>query len=157
MKKLFFTVLLAVGVCTMAQAQQKGLRLGVHAGIPLSDASDVSSFNLGVDASYLFDINENIALGAATGYSTFFSKDDFENYSYIPVAVSARGAFSWSIFYTADLGYAVALEEDAKGGLYYQGKLGWAFSKVDVFAFYKGIEADKSSLASIGVGVAYKF
>lgn len=156
MKKLFCYVLVLAGLSFTAQAQQKGLRLGAHAGIPLSDASDVASFNLGVDASYLFDVTENIALGPATGYSTFFSKEDFENYSYLPIAVSARGAFSWSIFYTADVGYAAALEQDAKGGLYYQAKLGWAFGKLDVFGFYKGIDADGSSLGAIGAGVAYK-
>lgn len=156
MKKLFFTVLFLTAFGGIVQAQQKGLRLGAHGGIPLSDASDVSSFNLGLDASYLFDLTENIALGGATGYSTFFSKDDFDNYSYVPVAVSLRGAFSWSIFYTADVGYAAALESDAKGGLYYQAKLGWAFDKFDVFAFYKGIDADNSSLQAIGAGVAYK-
>jgi len=157
MKNLFFTVLLLMGLGTVAQAQQKGFRLGAHAGIPLSDASDVSSFHAGVDASYLFDLNDNVALGAATGYSTFFSKENFDNYSYVPVAASARVAFSWSIFYVADLGYAVALEDNTDGGFYYQGKVGWAFKKVDVFGFYKGIFVDDSSMDAIGVGIAYKF
>ena len=157
MKKSFLTILVLLSLCFEVQAQQEGLRLGTHIGLPMSDASDVSSFHLGVDASYLFDVTENLAVGAATGYSTFFSKNDFDNYSYVPVAASVRGAFSWSIFYTADLGYAVALEDGAKGGLYYQGKLGWAFGKVDVFGFYKGIFEDDASLDAIGAGVAYKF
>ncbi|MEP6929501.1 MAG: hypothetical protein ABI850_05790 [Flavobacterium sp.] len=156
MKKILFTAAFLFGFSLVSQAQNEGFHLGGHVGLPLSDASDFSSVNVGADANYLFGISDNFALGVATGYSAFLGKDDFDTYSFIPVAVSARANYSDSIFYAADVGYAVALDSDTDGGLYYQGKLGWTNSTLDIFAFYKGISADSSNISSVGLGVAVK-
>ena len=51
MRKLLFSALVLIGLCNVANAQNEGFRVGVSGGIPLSDASDFSSFNAGVDAS----------------------------------------------------------------------------------------------------------
>lgn len=155
MKKLILSVLL-IGFGSTAEAQQDGFRLGAHAGVPLSDASDISSVNLGIDASYLYGIADSIAIGVASGYSTFLGKDDFDGYSFIPVAASLRGGYGESIFYTADLGYALALTDGADGGFYIQPKLGWTNSRIDAFVFYKSISADGASLGAVGAGIAYK-
>jgi len=156
MKKLLLSVLVLVGFCIKAQAQQEGFRLGAHAGIPLSDASDVSSAHLGIDASYLYGVTDRLAIGVASGYSTFLGKDDFDGYSFVPVAASLRGGYGDSIFYTADFGYALALTDDAEGGFYIQPKLGWTNSRIDAFVFYKSISADGASLGAVGAGIAYK-
>lgn len=156
MKNLLLSTLFLVGLATVAHSQQQGLRIGAHAAIPLSDASDFSSVNLGADASYLFDITDKFALGAATGYSAFLGKDDFDTYSFVPIAVSGRASYGKNIFYAADIGYALALNTDADSGLYYQAKLGWTNNTIDAFIFYKGISTSDVSLAAIGVGVAYK-
>ncbi|MDR6966579.1 hypothetical protein J2X31_000577 [Flavobacterium arsenatis] len=157
MKKLLFSALLLIGLCNVANAQLDGFRVGVSGGLPLSDASDISSFNVGVDASYLFGITDTFAAGVATGYSTFLGKDGFDDYSFIPVALSLRAGYGSSIFYTADIGYAVATTTDAEGGLYLLPKAGWTNGQWDAFIFYKNIDADDVSVASIGVGAAYKF
>ncbi|RYZ28299.1 MAG: hypothetical protein EOO10_10055 [Chitinophagaceae bacterium] len=155
MKNLIWSALL-IGFCSTAEAQQDGFRLGAHAGIPLSDASDVSSAKLGIDASYLYSITDRVAIGVASGYSTFLGKDDFDGYSFVPVAASLRGGYGDSIFYTADLGYALALTEGADGGVYIQPKLGWTNSRIDAFVFYQSISADGASLGAVGAGIAYK-
>lgn len=157
MKKLVFLALVLIGLCNVANAQNEGFRVGLSGGIPLSDASDFSSFNVGVDASYLFNVTEKFAAGVATGYSTFLGKDGFDDYSFIPVALSLRSNFGESIFYTADIGYAVATTKDAEGGLYLLPKAGWTNGKWDAFIFYKSIDADEVSVSSLGLGAAYKF
>lgn len=157
MKKLLFTFLFLSVFGLTVHAQNDGFRLGAHGGFPFSDAKDFSSFNFGLDASYLFPIKNNIAIGAATGYSSFIGKDDFDSYSFLPVAVSGRVDTSLkNIFYTADVGYAIAFDTDTDGGLYYQVKTGWTKNNIDIFAFYKGISADGTSISSFGLGVAYK-
>lgn len=156
MKKILFSFLFIAGFSLAVHAQHDGFRVGAHGGFPLSDAADFSSFNIGADANYLFNVTENLALGASTGYSTFLGKDDFESYSFVPVAVSGRTGYGDNIFYAADVGYAIALEDDTEGGLYYQAKFGWTNSSIDAFAFYKGISADGNSISSLGLGVAFK-
>ena len=156
MKKLLLSTFLFICFIAASNAQQGGFRVGGHAGIPLSDASDFSSFNIGADATYHWNISEKFALGAATGYAVFMGKDDFDNYSFIPVAASARAGYGKSIFYTADLGYAVATDSDTDGGLYLQAKLGWTNSAIDAFIFYKNISADNASLGALGIGIAFK-
>lgn len=153
MKKVLFCFLV---FSAAVHAQHEGFRLGAHGGFPLSDASDFSSFNLGADAGYLFNVTEKLALGASSGYSVFLGKDDFNSYSFIPVAVSGRTGYGDNFFYAADVGYAAALESGTEGGLYYQAKLGWTNGLIDAFAFYKGISADGNSLSSLGAGIAFK-
>ncbi len=157
MKKLLFSALLLTSLCNLANAQHEGFRIGLNGGIPLSDASDFSSFNAGVDASYLYGFSDTFAAGVTTGYSTFLGKDGFDDYSFIPVALSLRAGFGSNIFYTADIGYAVATTKDAEGGLYLLPKAGWTNGQWDAFVFYKNIDAKEVTVASIGLGIAYKF
>lgn len=162
-KNRLVLLILFFGVNFSVNAQD--IRLGVHGGFPIGDAGDVSSFNLGVDASvYFFDINEKVSLGVSTGYTRFFGKDDnvggidveYDDFAYIPISAAARGLFgaNQNIFYTAILGYAVGLD-DADGGFLYGAKLGWTNSTVDVYAFYRGID-DEITVNTLGVGVAFK-
>lgn len=159
--KSLFLVAIVAGFTQSLSAQD--IRVGVHAGFPVGDASDVSSFNLGIDgAVYFYKVKNFLDLGIATGYSRFFGKTEtvygvdftYDDFGYIPIAASGRGNFDHSIFYTADIGYGIGLN-NADGGLYYQGKIGWMKDNFDLFGFYRGI-SDNISVASIGVGVAYK-
>ncbi|MFL9836787.1 hypothetical protein ABS768_04710 [Flavobacterium sp. ST-75] len=162
-KKQLLLLLTFLGLTFAVNAQD--IRVGAHGAFPTGDASDVSSFNAGVDASvYFFDINEQVSLGVSTGYTRFFGKDEtvgdikfeYDDFTYIPITASARGLFGTkqNIFYTANLGYAVGLD-DADGGFIYQANLGWTNSVIDVFAFYRGI-SDEITVNSFGAGVAFK-
>lgn len=162
LKRGILTVLTVLGLTFTSNAQS--IRVGMHAGIPVGDAADVSSFNFGLDASmYFLGVNDWLNIGVATGYTHFFGKEetvdgvdvDYESFGYIPVAASARGTFGKGIFYTADIGYGIGTN-DADGGLYYQGKLGWSDTHIDVFAFYRGVSADEFDATSIGAGIAFK-
>mgnify|MGYP003574956030 CR=1 FL=1 len=159
---LFFTLLLVIGIHFTSKAQE--LRLGVHGALPVGDAADVSSFNAGVEASlYFIKINDNLDIGASTGYTRFFGKDDtvngidvsYDDFAYIPISASARGHYDNGFLYVADVGYGVGLN-DVDGGLLYQAKLGWTFSNIDTFLFYRGITADEIDNTSLGLGLTFK-
>ena len=79
MKKVLLTAALAVAGMVGVSAQTSGVEGTVHVGIPVGNASDVSSFNLGVDLAYLHPIANNFKLGAKVGYDHFIAKSDFKD------------------------------------------------------------------------------
>lgn len=151
---LVFASLLAGLVSMNAQGD---FRAGAHVGIPVGDTSDFTSFTIGGDVSYLWTVADNFSAGISTGVSTYPGKDDFENYSFIPLAASGRVDFSEMWFGGLDLGYAIPLE-DAEGGFFYQPKIGYTNGEFDLFAYYQGISISDSdfNVTSVGLGAAFK-
>jgi hypothetical protein len=157
MKKIILSVL-AVFAFGAAQAQDGGFKAGVHLGLPMGDAGDLSSFNGGVDLAYMWSVADSFNAGLTAGYTYFSGKDGLGNFGFIPVAASAQYSFSDNIFGGADLGYALyAGEGDGDGGFYYQPKVGYQTEKFEVYASYKGISADGSTISTVGLGFNYKF
>lgn len=158
MKKvtLLFALLLGGALCMNAQGD---FRAGVHVGPNIGDTSDFSSFNFGVDASYLFSVSDLFGAGIAIGYSSYPGKDDYDNFSIIPIAASGRVGFAENWFAGLDLGYAIATEDaGGDGGFYYQPRIGWTMGTFDLFAYYQGISVKDSSfdVSGLGVGGAIK-
>lgn len=138
MKKLLLVG--AFALLGSAVNAQEGFKLGGHIGIPVADASDVSSFTLGVDASYMWNITKGLDLGVASGYSHFFGKDNFDDFGFIPVAVSGKYKFSGApIFVGLDLGYAISVKDGMDGGFYAQPKFGYQMSKGELYIGYQSI------------------
>ncbi|UHO40020.1 hypothetical protein H5J24_08405 [Chryseobacterium capnotolerans] len=122
-----------------AQAQE-GLKLGGHIGVPVSDASNVSSFTLGVDGAYMWNIAKGFDLGVATGYSHFFGKDHFDDFGFIPVAVAGKYKFKGApIFVGLDLGYGISTKSGIDGGFYAQPKFGYQMSKGELYIGYQSV------------------
>ncbi len=168
MKKLCIVAMLAIFSFTSVNAQE-GLTAGIHVGIPSGDISDYSGLNFGVDLSYLFNVAEGFDAGLTTGYTHFTGKDqtfsgdgvDFtvetDDFGFIPLAGTARYSFADNIFGAVDLGYAVSTQSGGSGAFYYQPKAGWKSETMDVFAFYKGMSKDGSTIAAFGVGAGFRF
>lgn len=122
-----------------AQAQE-GLKLGGHIGVPVSDASNVSSFTLGVDGAYMWNIAKGLDLGIATGYSHFFGKDHFDDFGFIPVAVAGKYKFKGApIFVGLDLGYGISTKSGVDGGFYAQPKFGYQMTKGELYIGYQSV------------------
>lgn len=164
MRKIILSVL-AVFAFGAAQAQDGGFKAGVHLGLPMGDAGDIYSFNFGLDVAYMWAISDDFQAGVTTGYSYFSGKEidlgglSFKvNGAFIPVAASGQYSFSDNFFGGADLGYAVyAGDGDGDGGFYYQPKVGYQTEKFEIYASYKGISADGSTISTVGLGFNYKF
>jgi len=177
MKKIILSAIAIMALGTAAQAQDEGgFKVGIHAGIPMGDAGDFYSFNAGVDVAYMFPIADEFLLGVTSGYSYFAGKEFEQTYSpgfgmpaitvtgpkvngaFLPVAAAAKYSLSESFFIGADLGYALYIGDgEGDGGAYYQPKVGWQSESIEVFASYKGIAVEDTSISTIGVGAAYKF
>jgi len=165
MKKLF----LIAGLLGFSQmyAQQTEIditpdnswfKAGITAGVPLGDASDVSSFNVGLDLRGQYLVNPNLGIGIASGYSHFFGKDEVDDFGVIPAAGFIRYYFKpKGLFLGADLGYGFLTNfEDNAGGLYVNPQIGYHNRDWNLYAFYQNTFAENDvDLQTVGVGVTY--
>lgn len=157
MKKLIMIAAMAVFGLSSAQ---EGFKLGAHIGVPVADAGDVSSFNLGLDAAYMWNVAPSFDLGIASGYTHFIGKsydvpggsikgDDF---GFIPIAASGKYRFSGSpVSLGLDLGYGISTKDGIDGGLYYQPKVAYNFSQGELYLGYQGVSTD-FSVGSVNLG-----
>lgn len=151
MKKLFFLAIIAIFAFTSlnAQGQFKG---GVNAGLITGDFSDFYSFNLTIDASYLWEVSDQIEVGAATGYSHSFGKNDdlieAEDAQFLPLAAAGRFNISEEFAVGVDLGYALGINDGNDGGFYYAPRVQYSVSEsLDVVLAYRGVSLDAGPIS----------
>lgn len=153
MKKLF--LIAAMAVFGLSSAQQ-GFKLGAHIGVPVADAGDVSSFTLGLDGAYMWNVAPSFDLGIATGYSHFIGKSNngykVDDFGFIPLALAGKYRFSGSpVSIGLDLGYGFSTKDGIDGGFYYQPKVAYNFSQGELYLGYQGISS-KIGPFDFGVG-----
>lgn len=145
----------------LMQAQDSGLRLGVHLGLPVGDASDFTSLAMGGDLAYLFDVSEGLKVGATAGYLHYSGKEfggHKTNFGFVPIAATANYSIVENIFVGADLGYAIGVSPDGNdGGFYYLPKAGYQIDLFEVYLGYRGVSVDGGSINSISLGFNYNF
>ncbi len=156
MKKLLLVVVFTIFGFVGSYAQSE-FRIGVNAGVPLGDADDISTFNFGADFAYLFGVTDVFSVGPLVGYSHFFGENDFEDFSFVPLAASGRFSFSEAFFIGADLGYAIGADDGNDGGFFYRPKLGYNFGIIALIASYSGIEVAGGSFNSVNLGIEFGF
>lgn len=164
MKKLILTAAIAVFGLSNAQS---GFTLGAHVGLPVGDASDVSSFTLGVDGAYRWPVAAEFNLGIATGYSAWLGKTvtypyigdvKYDTLSLVPIAASAQYMFTPQFSLGVDLGYGFLFANgESDGGFYYQPKAAYHFGPSQVNLGYAGVSKNGSTISSINLGYAYTF
>lgn len=145
----------AMAVFGLSSAQE-GFKLGAHIGVPVADAGDASSFNLGLDAAYMWNVAPSFDLGIASGYSHFIGKSNngynFDDFGFIPIAASGKYRFSGSpVSLGLDLGYGISTKDGIDGGLYYQPKVAYNFSQGELYLGYQGVSND-FSVGSVNLG-----
>jgi hypothetical protein len=165
MKKLFFAAAFAA-IGLVGVNAQTGVEGSLHVGIPVGDASKVSSFNLGADVAYLHPVASNFKVGAKVGYDHFFAKEGIKDFGFVPVAATAKYEFGGgsNIFIGADAGYAFSTTNHVDGGFLYQPKVGYSGATWDVYAGFKGIVISNDvpglrnfNANTVNIGFAYKF
>lgn len=184
MKKLIVLTALAVFGFSQINAQEGNFKVGAFFGLPMGDFSDTHSFNAGVDIAYLFNIVDSFQVGPATGYSHSFGKTEtissgiisieieYEDMQFIPLAAAARFNLD-ALYFGADLGYAIGIDDGNKGGVYYRPKVGYNFGPLAAFLSYTGVSAkhevtvgegplqvtaeSTSTFGSVNVGVEFSF
>lgn len=171
MKKLLLVGAVALFGAMNAQA----LKVGAHVGLPIGDFADSSSFNVGADVAFVYNVMDNLELGVTTGYSHFVGKEySTPSFSYmgisvpgttvksdlgiVPVAATATYNLTEKFNLGADLGYAFYVGDNVDGGgMYFFPKVGYNLTENDnVFAGFKGISDDGTS-GTVSLGYTHKF
>lgn len=157
MKKLLFAAV-AVMAFGVSNAQEGNFKAGVNLGMPMGDAKDVYSSNLGLNIAYTWSISKEFSVGATTGYDMYNAKNGGDAASFMPIAATAQYSFTDNIFAGADLGYALGLAPSGiESGMLYQPKLGYQTEKFEIFTGYKSISLDGEALSTLNFGFNYKF
>lgn len=162
-----------------------GFYAGANIGLPIGTGSDITSFNFGFDVAYLFELVENLELGALVGYTHFTGGDsrlydfdsgnnitiDYKDASFMPITASARYYFADHKFFGGiDLGVAINVSGDAKTGFYARPKFGFDMGTIALIASFQSISGGtdynnvndnyyitSSGFTSFNVGVEFGF
>ena len=149
----------------LAVQAQEGFNLGINFGFPTGDASDISSFSLGIDANYLWGVAESFDAGVATGFTNAFGKKidlgDFgevsvDDVQFIPVAAAGRYHFTDRFRAGGDLGYAIGLNDGNDGGFYYRPMVGYGITeRIEANFSYTGISLDGGTWSTFVIGFMF--
>ncbi len=167
MKKLLLVAVVAVFGLTNMNAQNFGA--GITLGLPIGDAGDLYTFNVGLDLNYMWEVSDSFEAGVASGYNHSFGDEtsfsfgdatitaDVDDFQYIPLAAAGRFNASEEFQVGADLGYAIAVG-DGDGGFYYRPMVGYSVSdNTQITVSYRGISVDGGSFSTINAGVNFGF
>ncbi|MCH3882312.1 MULTISPECIES: outer membrane beta-barrel protein [Tenacibaculum] len=158
MKKILFlaTIVLSLN----ATAQYSSIGIGINGGLPTGNLEDKFSIAFGLDANYLYEVTDQISLGAATGLVYFSGEENNgvspEDKMYIPIAGSVRFSNdSDSFFMGGDVGYAIGLSPSGDaGGFYFKPIVGYNINEsINFNLFYTGIKKEQPTFAYFGLGV----
>ena len=163
MKKIaLFTLAVFFGL-TCAQAQGD-FKAGIHAGLPIGDAGDLSTFALAVELGYLFDVSDEFQAGPTLGYShsfgdeidTGFGTIDVDDVQFLPIAAAGRFSVSDEFSLGADLGYALGISDGNDGGFYYAPRAAYSITEMmDIVLAYRGVALDGGSWDIISLGLEF--
>jgi hypothetical protein len=175
MKKIGFVCVMALLVMTSVDAQSRNqwgrydsrnvVNATISAGLPLSDASDVSDVNLSAGLLFQTVVNQNLNLTFGATYSHFIGKKvteelitiEYDDISSILLGAGARGFFTQDFSVGIELGYGIGITpENYDGGFYYSPNLRYyVSSSTNIFLNYTSIASDGSVLASINLGLEF--
>lgn len=163
MKKLLLLGAFLIFSTSSLFAQE--FNLGASAALPLGDAGDLTTFGLNIEANYLTEVSDQFDVGVTAGYHHYFGDSvdtgfgsiDIDDFSFIPVAASARFNASEEFTIGADLGYGIGISPDGNdGGFYYAPKAQYGVSEaIDIVLAYKGVSRDGGSFDAITLGVEF--
>ncbi len=135
--KYLFLIAIFTMVFSINAQDRSNFKVGLNAGLPVGDASDVSSFSIGLDVVYHWGVSELLDVGLATGFTNAFGETEtitdgafeietgFEDFQFLPVAASFRVYPTFSFKLGADVGYAIGINEGNEGGFYYRPLVGY--------------------------------
>jgi hypothetical protein len=172
MKKILLVTSILISSLTFSQdgGKLKGLKLGIHGGIPMGDSKNNFDFNVGADVAFMHYLQDGFGIGVITGFDMYKIKksDDIKviegttdkNFNVVPLGLSLQLPLSEKFFLGADMGFAFFINTNAtNGGAFIQPKLGFQREKFEIYGAYKKITqtGGGTTIATVNLGINYKF
>jgi len=162
---------LAIFVSTNVNAQttseptnpsRQKLGIGINAGIPTNSGS---TFALGADLRYQFDIDRQLSIPVTTGFTSFFNEDvagmDVKNSNFIPLKAGLKFFFSDSgagAYGLAEAGAGFSTNSGGGTWFTYSPAIGYAWSNgLDLGVKYEGYSKSSVNNGYVGLRLAYGF
>ena len=160
MKKTILLVSIALlGICSvLAQnVDRSSFKAGFNAGLPVADASEISSFSIGLDLNYHWGVSKTFDVGLAAGFINSFSEEEFEDFQFLPVAGSVRIYPTYEFKFGADAGYAIGINDGNEGGFYYRPIIGYNITgNTELNVSYTAIE-NNGTFGLVMAGILFLF
>ena len=161
MKKVFLIGSILIAGCIGAYAQ-KGFTFGVGAniGLPVGNASDITSFIVGGELQGECKFNENVSAVFTTGYTHFIGKDlglgVKINYGAIPILAGIRYYPTGKFFIGGQAGYSFFTGDASDGGFTYKPQIGYNAEAVQLALSYNAI-TNGGTVGWVGLSGIFKF
>ncbi len=159
MKKLLLVATITVAGFIGANAQEFQFGAGPTIGLPIGDASDISSFAVGAEIQGEYKFSDMVSGVANTGYTHFIGKDigGFKfNFGAIPILVGARVYPSEQFFIGGQIGYGLFTGDADGGGFAYRPHIGYNASSFQLTLNYNGV-SDNGTISWLGLTGIFKF
>ena len=171
MKKTLLTLIILIGVTLNSFAQKADgskFSIGIEAGLPVGDASNISSYAIGASLKYSHPIADKTYFTASGGYTYFPYKNDIKialtglgldksGEGFVPVKLGVK-YFITDVFYgEGQVGAAISTESDGSTGFAYSPGIGLQFDKaLDIGVRFESW-THNSTLSQFALRLAYCF
>ncbi len=157
MKKI---LLFLIGAFLITSLQAQGtFKIGISGGIPLGDASDISTFALGGDVYYLFGKRSALVrLGPTVGYRNFFGEEispglTIDDAQFVPVALAGRVSILGILQGGVDVGYALGISDFLDGGFYIRPVIAFGILRLFELTFSYESISDNATWGNANIGL----
>lgn len=168
-KHIVLLSFLFLAVFSMQAQQKQGVKFEGALALPVDDNLVETTFGLGADLSFLFNVVESFQVGPSAGFYNYFGKGSTlppalgggtaSDVLIAPLAVSSRYYVIKELFVGVDLGYGLRLDKDFEdeSGFYYKPKIGFSFGPISTLLSYSSVtgEVDNFSVVHLGFEVAF--
>jgi len=171
MKKLLFVFLLVAGATLSSFAQKSDpgkFSIGIEGGLPVGDASNISSFTIGGSLKYEKPIAQKLAATISAGFIYFPYKTDVQlditylnpgnrGESFVPVKAGLKYWICSSFYGEGQVGAAFSVNGDGTSFAYSPGVGIKVSNNADIGVRYEGWTHSGNTLSQIGLRIAYSF
>jgi len=157
---IFFTT--SVKAQTAAQPSAWGFGIGLEAGIPTGNATDISNFEIGGTARLEYNANKMIAIMLTSGYYDMIGKAapngvDFPSLGMVPVKVGVKIYVSPGFYIDGEAGAGFDTSYENHTKLIFSPGIGYAGKSWDAGLRYENYSGNNNSFGLVGLRLAYDF
>ena len=139
--------------------------VGLEAGVPTGNASNISNFELGGTARLQYDASDHFALTLTSGYYNMFGKNvvvggttfKAKDLGIVPVKVGVKAFFAPTWYVGAEAGAGFETISAGNTKLILSPGIGYAKKTWDVGLRYENFSGQDDSYGLVGLRVAYAF